>query len=74
MRSATEEKIGVRIELSDSIVPWLVRHAGAIITMCRIRSNGRTAYHLMKGRRSNAKLVNFAESVMFKIPKTSQRV
>ena len=74
LRSATEEKIGVRIELSDSIVPWLVRHAGAIITMCRIRSNGRTAYQLMKGRRSNAKLVNFAESVMFKIPKTSQRV
>ena len=28
LRSATKEKIGVRIELSDSIVPWLVRHAG----------------------------------------------
>ena len=74
LRSATEEKIGVRIDLSDSIVPWLVRHAGSIITMCRIRSNGRTAFQLMKGRRSNAKLVNFAESVIFKIPKTSQRV
>ena len=29
---------------------------------------------MMKGRRSNARLVNFAESVIFKIPKTSQRV
>ena len=29
---------------------------------------------MMKGRRSSAKIVNFAETVMFKIPKTQSRV
>ena len=51
-------------------MPWLIRHAAHIITRQRIRDDGRTAYQKMKGRRSNAKLVNFGEAVLFKIPHT----
>ena len=74
LRSDVESKIGARIHFSDAIVPWLVRHAGHLITMCRVRSNGRTSYQLMKGRRTTAKLVPFAEVVLFKVPKTHHHV
>ena len=37
LRSDVESKIGARIHFSDAIVPWLVRRAGHLITMCRVR-------------------------------------
>ncbi|MBN71658.1 MAG: hypothetical protein CME32_20555 [Gimesia sp.] len=72
MRSALETNIGEKIHLTDPIVPWMVRHAGLVITKCRIRENGRTAFQMMKGRRGTAKMVPFGETVLFKIPKTGQ--
>ena len=74
LRSALEANISEKVHLEDPVIPWLVRHAGHIITMSRVRKNGRTAYQMMKGRRSSANLVNFAETVMFKIPKTQHKV
>ena len=74
LRSALESDVGGKISLDHPIVPWMVRHAGHLITTSRVRDGGRTAYQLMKGRRSNAKLVPFGESVLFKIPKTANRV
>ena len=74
MRSALESNIGERISIHDPVVPWMIRHAAHIITRCRVREDGRTAYQMMKGRRSNAKLVPFGEVVLFKIPKTQHKV
>ena len=73
LRSDLESKTKSKIRLEDPIVPWLVRHAGHLITICRVRDNGRTAFQMMKGRRTNMRLVPFGENVMFKIPKTTQR-
>ena len=69
-----EESIGEKVSLEDPVVPWLLRHARHVLAISRVRKNGRTAYQTMKGRRSSAKFVNFAETVMFKIPKTQHRV
>ena len=74
LRSALEEKIGEKVHLDDAVTPWLVRHAAHLITRCRTRENGRTSCQLMKGRRSSAKMVPFCEVVLFKIPKTQQRI
>ena len=52
----------------------MVRHAGHLITRFRVRENGRTSYQMMKGRRSNSKLVPFGETVLFKIPKTEKKI
>ena len=70
LRSALEARIATPVKLNSPVVPWLVRHAACLITRCRIRPSGRTAYELMKGRRSNAQLAEFGEVVHFKIPKT----
>ena len=70
MRADLEERIATKIHLSSPVVPWMVRHAACLITRCRVRPNGKTAYQMMKGRRTHAKLACFVEIVYFKIPKT----
>ena len=70
LRSMISRMINHKISLTHPIVPWLVRHVGHLITMCRVRDHGKTAYQEMKGRRTTAKLVPFGERVLFKIPKT----
>ena len=72
LRIALEEKVGQRLLATDPIIPWLIRHAGHIITRCWVRPNGKTAYQMIKGRRSNAQLKEFGESVWFRIPETKQ--
>ena len=74
MRSALEARVGTKVSLRSPIAPWLIRHAGYLITRCRIRPNGRTAFQAMKGRRSNGKLAEFGEVVHFLIPKTKDNV
>ena len=71
IKSATEEKTGAPIHVNDPVVPWLVRHAAHLINTCRVREDGKTAVQLMKGRKMNAKLLPFCETVLFKIPKTT---
>ena len=62
--------IGDKIPITDPMVPWMVRHAGQLVTRCRQRENGRAAYQIIKGKRTTAKLVPFGEVVFMKIPKT----
>ena len=70
LRAALEKRIEHKIVLSDTVVPWLIRHAAALITRCRVRANGHTALEMMRGRKTHAELTEFGETVMFKIPKT----
>ena len=70
LRSALEDRIKTVVRLKSHIVPWLIRHAAYLITRCRVRPSGRTAFQIMKGRRSNGKLPEFGEIVHFMIPKT----
>ena len=70
LRFALEEKLKQKLTLSDPIMVGLVRHAGHLLTRCAVKANGRTAYQMIKGRRSNVKLVAFGETVLFHIPTT----
>ena len=74
LKAALEINVGGKVNLSDPIVPLIVRHAAYIINVSRVRENGRTAWQLMKGRRSRTPLLPFGEVVMFKIPKTNKRI
>ena len=74
LRASLEINVNGKINLIDPIVPLLVRHAAHIINVSRVRENGRTAWQLMKGRRSRTPLVPFGEVVMFKIPTTNRRI
>jgi hypothetical protein len=70
LRSVIEEKLGVKIHLTDPVVPWLVRHAAHTITSSRVREDGRASYQVMNGHRSNATLVLCCGTVLFSMPHT----
>ena len=70
LRKALEDRVTSKFPLKHPVTPWLIRHAGYLITRCRVRPSGRTSFQLMKGRRANGKLFEFGENVHFKIPKT----
>ena len=59
LRAALEIAVGGKVNLSDPIVPLLVRHAAYLINVSRVRENGRTARQIMKGRRSRTPLLPF---------------
>ena len=69
---ALEEKVNSKLSASDPIIPWLIRHAAHVITRCWVRPNGKTAYQMIKGRRSNVYMKEFGETVWFRIPETKK--
>ena len=70
LRIALEEKIGTKVAASDPVIPWLIKHAGHIITRCWVRPNGKTVYQMIKGRSLNVHLKEFGEAIWFRIPET----
>ena len=74
LRSDLQEKIGGPVNLESTVVPWIVRHAGYILTRCRVHPCGRTAMERIKGQKTHRPLNPFGEAVMFKIPKTKRRL
>ena len=74
LRADLQMKTGGEVKLDSPVVPWMVRHAGYVLTRCRILPCGRTAMHKLKGQRTNRPLIPFGETVMFKIPQTKTRI
>ena len=70
LRAALEWRLQKPVKLSHAIVPWLIRHAACLITRCRVRPSGKTSLEMIKGHKTNARITEFGEVVLFKIPKT----
>ena len=70
LRSALEERVAAKINISAPVVPWLIRHAACLITRCRVRPDGQTAMQKIRGRQPISKVAELGETVHFKIPKT----
>ena len=74
LRADLQDKIKAPTRLDSNIVPWIVRHAGYILTRCRVHPCGRAAMQRMKGQKAHRSILPFWEAVMFKIPKTKNKV
>ena len=74
LRADLQNKIGNPVSLDSPVVPWSAKHAGYILTRCRIPPCGRTSLHIMKGQRTNRPMLPFGEAMMCKIPKTKRQV
>ena len=59
LRWALEELHGVKVENSSPVLPWLVRHAGSMISRTRRGADGRTAFELRKGKSYRRRLPPF---------------
>jgi hypothetical protein len=65
LRWALEELHGAKVENSSLVLPWLVRHAGSMISRARRGADGRTAFELRKGKNYRRRLPPFGEKVMY---------
>ena len=64
LRADLQNKIGSPISLDSPVVPWLVRHAGYMLTRCRVHSCVWLSLHRMKGQRTHRPILPFDEAVM----------
>ena len=65
LRFSLEDLHGIEISHSSAILPWLVRHAGSMISRGRRGIDGRTAFELRRGKPYRRKLPPFGEKVMW---------
>ena len=56
LRAGLEMKLGQRIRLTNPVVPWMIRHAAALITRCRVRPAGMTSLESIKGHRTHSQI------------------
>ncbi len=60
-----EEKAKVKLEGSDAIMTWIVRHAAAMITRFQVGTDGKTPYERMKGKRTKRPLAAIGEKILY---------
>ena len=63
MRSALEERIGIKLDMKDAIWPWLIEYAGYLINRFEVGHDGKTAYERLKGKKATVLGIEFGESV-----------
>ena len=66
LRSALENETGLEISMAHDIAPWLVRHAGWLISRFQPKAEKRSAYFRVHGVEYTRPLVEFGEYVLFR--------
>jgi hypothetical protein len=65
LKDMLDQKYNRKIESTHPILPWLVNHAGVLITRFQVGVDGRTAYERLKGKPFRKALVPIGESVHY---------
>ena len=65
-RSALEARVGYKVPVAHPLMSWLVSHVANILTWYSVGRDGRTAYHRVRGRPFNGKLLLFGEYCRYK--------
>jgi hypothetical protein len=66
MRSALEEKWGVKLEVVHPVWSWMAEYAAFLLTRCEVGKDGKTAYERLKGKKAKVQGMEFGEGVMWK--------
>ena len=59
-----QDKLNIVIDNKHVLLPWLVSHAGVIITRYKKVHDGKTAYQKIKNNRPSNKMMPFGEKVV----------
>ena len=66
LRSALEDRWGVKLEVDHVVWTWLVEYAGWLLTRGEVGKDGKTAYERLKGKAAKMNGMEFGEGVMWK--------
>ena len=73
LRYATQLHYRVHLGPDHVLWAWIVRHAGWLNFVYRVRANGLTAYHAVHGHAYGSEIVAFGECVLVKVPTSKTR-
>ena len=65
LRLAFDELHGIKLDVQSPVLPWMVRHAGSMISRARRGQDGGTAWELRRGKPYSKRLPAFGEKVMY---------
>ena len=68
-----QDKLNIVIYNKHVLLPWLVSHAGVIITRYKKVHDGKTAYQKRKKKSHSNKMMPFGEKVVWVMPKDNHR-
>ena len=66
LKSAVEDRWGVKVGARHSVVPWLVEYAAVLLNRMEVGKDGKTAFERCKGRRARTLGIEFGEGVLWK--------
>ena len=66
MRSALEDKWGVKLSIGHPVWTWMVEYAAFLLTRFEVGKDGKTAYERMKGKTAKVQGMEFAEGILWK--------
>ena len=66
MRSALEDKLGVKGDGGHSVWPWLVEYAAFLLNRGEVSHDGKTAYERCKAKRGRMPGLEFGEKVLWR--------
>ena len=68
LRLDIESRYGISLNANMSLWPWIARHAGWLLTRCKIKGNGCTPYQDAYGTKYSGEMLNIAETVLLPYP------
>ena len=66
LRSALEEKLGVKVDGGHSVWPWLVEYAAFLLNRGEVGHDGKTAYERCKAKRGKMPGLELGEKVLWR--------
>ena len=72
-RGRLEQVPKIEINITDPIVPWVVRHASWLLNQVRVKLNDNSPYRAIKGRPYGREAVELGEQVYWKVPGLTQQ-
>ena len=66
MRSAFEERYGIKLDIDDAIWPWLVEYACYLLDRQEVGHDGKVPSERLKGKRGAVQGIEFGEAVQRK--------
>ena len=66
LKSALDERLGVRIATQHPILTWLCEYASTMMNRLEVSADGKTAYERCKGKKAEVLGLEFGEKVLWK--------
>ena len=66
MRSALEERLGLKLNVKSTVWPWMAEYAALLLNRLEVGHDGKTSYERVKGKKAKVLGYEFGEKVLWR--------